>query len=75
MIGHKMLMSTAAVRPARKSSTICRLNSGAYRTVRFAINTSVPYVEVSTKAGQLQDETGGSCLHQSRGLGRRGTSW
>jgi hypothetical protein len=32
------------------------LNSGAYRTVRFAINTSVPYVEVSTKAGQLQKQ-------------------
>jgi len=30
------------------------LNSGVYRTVRSAINTSIPYVEVSTKAGQLQ---------------------
>jgi hypothetical protein len=41
------------LRPDLTRSTICRLNSGVYRTDRFAINTSVPYVEVSTKAGQL----------------------
>jgi hypothetical protein len=31
--------------------TICRLNSGVYRIIRFATNTSVPYGAASTKAG------------------------
>src|SRR5580700_7817816 len=52
--GPNSLASDAALRPDLTRSTICRLNSGVYRTDRFAINTSVPYVEVSTKAGQLQ---------------------
>src|SRR5208283_2561787 len=53
--GPNSLARDAAVRPDLSRPTICRLNSGVYRTVRFAINTSVPYVEVSTKPGQLQN--------------------
>jgi len=52
--GPNSLAKEAGLRPALTKSTICRLKSAVYRTVRSAINTSVPYVEVSTKAGQLQ---------------------
>ena len=45
----------AAVRPDRANATICRLNSGVYRTVLSAIvNSSCYNGEVSTKPGQLQ---------------------
>ena len=47
---------SAGLRPLRTKSTICRLNSGVYRTLFSAIvNTSISYVEVSTKPGQLQN--------------------
>ena len=45
----------AGVLPLRTKSTICRLNSGVYRTLLSAIsNTSKSNIEVSTKTGQLQ---------------------
>jgi hypothetical protein len=47
--------SDAAVRPDRANATICRLNSGVYRTVLSAIvNSSCYNGEVSAKPGQLQ---------------------
>src|SRR5439155_24842755 len=53
-VGPNSRDSAAGVRPLRTISTICRLNSGVYRTVFSAIvNPSKPYVEVSTQAGQL----------------------
>ncbi|PYS56747.1 MAG: aspartate/glutamate racemase family protein [Acidobacteria bacterium] len=53
-VGPNSRDSSAGVRPPRTRSTICRLNSGVYRTVFSAIvNPSKPYVEVSTQAGQL----------------------
>src|SRR5690606_10593944 len=52
--GPNSLDRDAAVRPDRASATICRLNSGVYRTVLSAIvNSSCYNGEVSTKAGQL----------------------
>jgi hypothetical protein len=43
------------VRPVRASSTICRLNSGVYRTELSAIvNASKTNLGVSTKPGQVQ---------------------
>jgi hypothetical protein len=45
----------AGVRPVRASSTICRLNSGVYRTDLSAIvNASKTNLGVSTKPGQVQ---------------------
>ena len=47
--------SSAYVRPARTSSTICCRNSGVYSLCFFAIsNTSLCEDEVSTETGQVQ---------------------
>jgi hypothetical protein len=52
--GPNSLDSEAAVRPDRAKATICRLNSGVYRTVLSAIvNSSCYNGEVSTEPGQL----------------------
>src|SRR6266404_596051 len=54
-VGPNSFDNDAAVLPPRTKSTICRLNSGVYRTVLLAIsNTSIANHEVSTKPGQLQ---------------------
>src|SRR5690606_22636000 len=53
--GPNSLDSDAGVRPVPTNATICRLNSGAYRTVLSAmVNSSKSNDEVSTKPGQLQ---------------------
>src|SRR5215469_4474730 len=57
-VGPNSRDSSAGFRPVRTRSTIWRLNSGVYRTFVFAIvNPSKPYVEVSTKAGQLHNSS------------------
>src|SRR5579871_2134741 len=54
-VGPNSLESDAGVRPERTRSTICRLNSGVYRTDLSAIvDSSKTNHEVSTKAGQVQ---------------------
>src|SRR3984957_15667537 len=54
-VGPNSFDNDPAVLPPRTRSTICRLNSGVYRTVLLAIsNTSISNHEVSTKPGQLQ---------------------
>src|SRR5690606_13660548 len=55
--GPNSLDSDAGVRPVPTNATICRLNSGAYRTVLSAmVNSSKSNDEVPTKPGQLQLE-------------------
>src|SRR6266853_3424761 len=55
------LLSSAGLRPARTSSTICCRNSGAYRLAIFDLldlrmtNSPQVHYEESTKAGQLQE--------------------
>jgi transposase-like protein len=57
-VGPNSFASNAGLRPLRTKSTICRLNSGVYRTPFSAIsNTSIANIGVSTKTGQLQFAT------------------
>src|SRR5690606_27219733 len=57
--GPNSLDSDAGVRPVPTNATICRLNSGAYRTVLSAmVNSSKSNDEVSTKPGQLHSSQG-----------------
>jgi hypothetical protein len=54
-VGPNSFAKDAGVRPERTKSTICRLNSGVYRTALFAIvDASKTNHEVSTKPGQVQ---------------------
>lgn len=53
-VGPNSFASDAGVHPVRASSTICRLNSGVYRTDLSAIvNASKTNLGVSTKPGQV----------------------
>jgi hypothetical protein len=53
-VGPNSFDKDAGVRPERTKSTICRLNSGVYRTALLAIvNSFNQNIEVSTKAGQV----------------------
>jgi hypothetical protein len=54
-VGPNSFAKDAGVRPERTRSTICRLNSGVYRTALLAIvNSFNPIIEVSTETGQVQ---------------------
>ena len=53
-VGPNSFAKDAGVRPERTRSTICRLNSGVYRTALLAIvNSFNPIIEVSTEPGQV----------------------
>lgn len=57
-VGPNSFANEAGVCPVRTRSTICRLNSGVYRTDFSAtVNSSKTNVGVSTKAAQVQSAT------------------
>ncbi len=65
----KLRDSSAGVRPARTSSTICWRNSAGYGGwVLGILDSFLPKNEVSAEAGQLQDRSGifaSWCLHSN----------